>query len=255
MKHAVFPTLNQLPTTKQSMKNKILFTLTLVAAMMPSGLRAGETNKWTFDMTLYGMAAGMSGDVAVGPVNANLNVGFDKILDNLELGAMGKVRVGYERWAFSADVIYMGLGGSKNGVSADLDQWVVEPSLSFAVCTGFEVLAGVRYNNISGEIRGPLGSNPTGTQEWWDPIVGANFTLPLCEKFSFTFRGDIGGFDVGSDLTWQAFPGVRWQISDAASLQFGYRWTYTDYETGSGLNRFKYDVLSQGPQLGVTFHF
>jgi hypothetical protein len=35
----------------------------------------------------------------------------------------------------------------------------------------------------------------------------------------------------------------------------GYRFLSTDYETGSGLNRFKYDILSQGPQLGLTLHF
>jgi hypothetical protein len=38
-------------------------------------------------------------------------------------------------------------------------------------------------------------------------------------------------------------------------LRWGYRRVYTDYETGSGPSQFKYDVLSQGPQLGVTFHF
>lgn len=42
----------------------------------------------------------MSGDVTVKGVSADLDVGFDTIMDNLEFGAMGKVRVGYERWAF-----------------------------------------------------------------------------------------------------------------------------------------------------------
>jgi hypothetical protein len=43
-------------------------------------------------------------------------------------------------------------------------------------------------------------------------------------------------------------------IHQWGSLQLGYRWLY-DYETGSGASRFKYDMLSQGMQLGVTFHF
>lgn len=240
------------------MKSKILYALTL-AVVLSADARAAETNKWSFDVTLYGLAAGMDGEVGVGPVNSDVNVGFDKIWDNLEFGAMGKVRVGYDRWALNADVIYMSLGGSKNGASAEMNQWVVEPSVSFAVCSGFEILAGVRYNNINGEIigTGPLGLTRvgTGTQDWWDPIVGANFILPLGKKFSFNFRGDVGGFNVGSDLTWQAFPAVGWQLSEGCSLQAGYRWVYTDYETGSGLSRFKYDMLTHGPQLGVTFHF
>jgi hypothetical protein len=228
----------------------ILATLTLTSLASPA-----HADKWTFDASIYGLAAGMSGEVGVGPNTADVDVGFDKVLENLEFGAMGKMRLGYDRWAVSADVIYMGLSGSKNAFSADLDQWVVEPALSYRFCDEFELLAGVRYNNLKGEIRGPFGRNPTSTQDWWDPIVGANVNLPLGEKFSFNFRGDVGGFDVGSDLTWQAFPYLNWQCSEACSLQAGYRWVYTDYETGSGATRFKYDILTQGPQLGLTIHF
>ena len=58
-----------------------------------------------------------------------------------------------------------------------------------------------------------------------------------------------------ADLTYQAFPNVTWQFTKWGSLQLGYRWIYANYETGSGTDRFKYDVLTQGPQLGVTFIF
>ena len=93
--------------------------------------------------------------LAVGPVNADVNVGFDKMWNNLEFGVMGTVRLGYDRWALTTDVIYMGLQGSKNGVTVELDQWMVEPTLSYRVCKYCEVLAGARYNNLSGELRGP----------------------------------------------------------------------------------------------------
>ena len=82
------------------------------------------------DVSLYGLAAGVSGDVTVKGVNADVNVGFDKIWDNLEFGALGTVRVGCDRWALTTDVIYMRCGASKGGLSAELDQWVVEPTLS-----------------------------------------------------------------------------------------------------------------------------
>ncbi|MEK7779881.1 MAG: hypothetical protein AAB370_00100 [Verrucomicrobiota bacterium] len=228
----------------------ILATLTLTSLPSPA-----HADKWTFDASLYGLAAGMTGEVGVGPNTASVDMGFADILENLEFGAMGKLRLGYGPVAVSADVIYMGLGGSKNGFSADLDQWVVEPSLSYRFCDAFELLAGARYNKIKGEIRGPFGRNPTSTQEWWDPIVGANVRLPLGEKFSFNFRGDVGGFGVGSDLTWQAFPFLSWQCTERCSLQAGYRWVYTDYETGSGLSRFKYDITTHGLQVGITFQF
>jgi hypothetical protein len=237
------------------MKHRLLFTLTLATALLPSALRAAESDKWSLDVSLYGLAAGMSGEVGIGPVNADVDFGFDKVWDNLDFAMMGKVRVGYARWALNADVVYMDLGASRNGVTVEMEQWMVEPSLSYTVCKGFEALAGARYNNLNAEIRGPLGRNPSGTQEWWDPIVGANLSLPLGKKCSFTVRGDIGGFGVGSDLTWQAFPYFGWQFAQWGSLQAGYRWVYTDYETGSGASRFKYDILTSGPQIGFTFHF
>ncbi len=234
--------------------------LLLSAALLaPSAIQANETNKWSLDLTLYTLAVGMSGEVGIGRVNADIDAGFDKIWDNLDFGAMGKVRLGYDRWALTTEIVYMGLEGSKNHVTAEFDQWMVEPTLSYRLSKYFEPLAGVRYSSLSGELRGPgiLPSPriPTGTQDWWDPIVGANLSLPLGKGFSLNFRGDVGGFGVGSDLTWQAFPYLDWRFAKWGSLQLGYRWLQADYEKGSGRDRFKYDVLDQGPQLGVTIHF
>ena len=241
------------------MKHTALLSFLAASLLAPSAACADEPNKWEFDLSVYGLASGMSGDVGIGPVNANVDVGFDKIWDNLEFGAMGKVRVGYGPWALTTDVIYMGLQGTKNGVTAEFDQWMVEPILSYRVSKYFEPLAGVRYNNLSGEIRGPgvlpTPRIPSGTQDWWDPIVGANVNLPLGNNFSFNVRGDIGGFGAGSDFTWQAFPYFGWQFANWGSVEAGYRWLYVDYETGSGASRFKYDMLIQGPQIGLTVHF
>ena len=248
-------------TVKPASSMKHAALLSLLAAVLLAGpaARTSETNKWTFDVSLYGLAVGMSGEIGVGPVNADVDVGFDEIWDNLEFGAMGTLRLGYDRWALTTDVIYMGLQGSKNGVTAELDQWMVEPSLSYRLSEYLELVAGARYNNLSGELRGPgilpTPRVPTGTQDWWDPIVGGNLRLPLGGNFSLNVRGDVGGFGAGSDFAWQAFPYLSWQFTKWGSLEAGYRWLYMDYETGSGSSRFKYDILSQGPQFGITFHF
>ncbi len=232
-----------------------LSTIIATALLASPVANAGEPGKWTFDASLYGLAVGMSGDVTVKGMPAEVDFGFDKVWEKLDFAMMGQVRVGYDRWSLNADVIYMDLGTSSHGVVLEMQQWMVEPTLSYRVSKYFEPLAGVRYNNLSAEIRGPLGRNPGGTEEWWDPIVGANLTLPLGEQFSFNVRGDVGGFGAGSDFAWQAFPYFGWQFAPWGSLQAGYRWLYMDYETGSGTSQFKYDLLNQGPQLGLTVHF
>jgi hypothetical protein len=237
------------------MKKKLLITLTVAATLVVPALRAEETNKWTFDITAYGLAASMSGDAVVKGIPANVDIGFDKIWDNLNFGAMGTVRLGYDRWALSTDVIYMDLEGTKEQLTFGVQQLMVQPALEYRVHRQVTVFAGAVYNRMDMKLSGPLGVNPSDTQGWWDPIVGTQLSLPLGKHFSLNVRGDVGGFGVSSDLTWQAFPYVGWQFAKWGSLQLGYRWIYADYETGSGSNRFKYDMLSQGPQLGITFAF
>jgi len=242
-------------TSDKPMKKKLLITLTLAAALLPPILRAEETNQWTFDVSLYGLAASMSGNVTVKGISSDVDVGFDKVWEHLQFGAMGSARVGYGRWGLSTEVIYMDLEGVKGPFTVTAQQWLVQPALEYSVCQYFGVYAGTRYNNIALDLNGPLGKNPSGTHEWWDPIVGGLVSLPIWKSISLHVKGDIGGFGAGSDLTWQAYPYLNWQISKLASVQAGYRLLYTDYETGSGLNRFKYDMLTSGPQVGFTLHF
>jgi hypothetical protein len=241
------------------MKRISLLPLCAFALLAPLPAVATEANEWTFDLSLYALADGMSGTMGIGPVNADIDVGLDDILQNLEFGFMGTARVGYGPWAFTLEGLYLGVEGAKNGVTAELDQVLIEPTISYRVNKYFEPLAGARYNNLTGELRGP-GILPepriqSGVQDWWDPIVGANLRLPLGTKFSLNLRGDVGGFGLGSDLTWQVFPYVSWQFTQWGSLQLGYRWLDMNYETGSGRDRFKYDMLNQGAQVGITFHF
>ena len=243
------------------MKHKRLFTLTLTlaAALLPWALRAEETNHWSFDVSLYGVAAGMSGDVTVKGIPANVDVGFDKVLDNLKFGAMGSARVGYDRWSLFTDVIYMDLGASKGPVSVDVQQWLVQPMLGYRLCPFFELTAGTRYNNLSATIQGtgPLGNfrSTSGTMEWWDPVIGGRASVPLVKTLSFDVMGDVGGFDVASELTWQALPMLNWHFSKWGSIQVGYRWLFTDYSQGSGSRQFRYNILTQGPQIGFTLSF
>ena len=64
-----------------------------------------------------------------------------------------------------------------------------------------------------------------------------------------------GGFGAGSSFSGQIEPMLDWRVKKSLSLQFGYRWLYSDYKTGAGDTLFRYDLLTQGPQFGATFHF
>ncbi len=235
-----------------------------VQAEPPIPVAAAKPGKWTFDVSIYGLAPAMSGDVTVKGIPVSMEVDFDQIWDNLDSCAMGSVRIGRGRWALLGDLLYMGLEGSADWqgplqthkIDVEFEQWLASVAVGFQATKQVELLAGMNYNNMNAEISGgPLGNNPSGTQEWFDPFVGTDVNLPLTESLSLHARADVGGFGVGSDLTWQAFPYASWRFAPWGSLQAGYRWLYADYEDGSGTSKFGYDVTTQGPQLGITGHF
>ena len=242
------------------MKTKNIVSILILTLGLGWAVPLGaQSNHWNFDVSLYGVAAGMSGDFIVKGIPADVDVGFDKILDNLKFGAMGSARVGYDRWSLSTDVIYMDLEASKGTASASAQQWLVQPMLGYRLCSYFELTAGTRYNNLDASLKGtgPLGNlrSVSDTADWWDPVIGGRVSVPLFKKLSFEIMGDVGGFGVGSDSTWQAQPLLNWRFTKWGSVQAGYRWLYTDYSQGSGTSQFRYNILTQGPQVGFTMHF
>jgi hypothetical protein len=231
--------------------------LTLFAlAPLPVGAEEEPPDDvWAFELSIYMLGAGLDGTIGVGEIEADVDVSFSDIVDALEMGGMGSLRVERGRWAFTTDVIYMGLGASAGPVSVDVDQWMIEPSASFRVSERFESIVGMRYCNLTTELRGPFGRAASSTIDWWDPFLGGRLMLPMGEAWTFNLRADIGGFDVGSDFAWQLFPYATWQFGERSSMQVGYRWLDVDYDEGSGASEFRYEVMTQGPQLGVTFRF
>ena len=210
---------------------------------------------WSADLSVYMLAPAMSGNTTVRGIYADVDVPFSQIWHNLQFGGMARPTVRYRRWAISTDIIYMGLGAAKNGVDVGYDQWLVEPIVEYRVTPWLSPYAGARYLSVKGDIRGPLGRTGGGKQPWWDPVVGAEVRLPLSSKLALQVHGDVGGFGAGSSFSGQIEPMLDWRLGKVVSLQFGYRWLYADYQSGSGTNLFRYDMLSQGPQFGSAFHF
>jgi hypothetical protein len=236
---------------------KLILVLVAALVLLPSNSFAQNPNDskdWNVDVSIYGLAAGMSGDATVHGVPANVDVPFSKIWDNLEAAGMGRATVWYRKWGISTDVIYMQLGATKNNVDVSFDQWLVQPVVEYKATKCISPYAGARLLRLNGSVQGPLGRNPSGTQEWWDPVIGADLRLPASSKFALQLRSDIGGFGAGSTVSGQIEPLLDWRVKKWFSIQAGYRWFYSDYKTGSGLNLFRYDVWTQGPQFGATFH-
>jgi hypothetical protein len=214
-------------------------------------------NPWHFDFMLYGIFGNLVGDVGVRGHEVSEDIGAQQILSNLQFTMAGRARVSYERWFAALDVFYVGLAGSSSKPPSDLDfdQWIVQPTIGYGLCEYFDVFAGARYNrlDVDATFHGPLGLQRSGTQDWWDPIVGGIVKGRIGEHFAWAFYADIGGFGVNSDLTAKLEPMISWYFSQHASFDLAYQAYYVNYDNPS--DGFDYDMWMYGPLLGVSVHF
>jgi hypothetical protein len=106
------------------------------------------------------------------------------------------------------------------------------------------------------EVQGPLGirsfsAGADRSRDWVDPFLGGRVLWRPSEKWLMGFRTDVGGFTVSSDFTFNVNAEVAYRINEWLFVNGGYRALYTDYETGSGNDRFEFDMWLHGPWVGV----
>ncbi len=224
---------------------------------------------WQHTVAVYMVGASIDGEAGIGDVTAEVDVSFGDILDNLEFGAMAAYRGERGRWAVMADLIYMSLEQDKDGLgplgrtraTVEADQLITELDGSYAISERLDTYAGMRYWRLDTDLEvvggGPLGETLSAsmTEDWIDPVVGLRYVLPLGAGWELVTRGDIGGFGIGSDFAWHATAYAGWQVAENGTIMLGFRYLDVDYDSGSGSNRFRWDVTEGGPTAGFAWRF
>lgn len=238
-----------------------------LTASLAAGAADGE---WQQELMIYGMGAALDGDAQVGPVKVPVNLSIGDVFDALEMGAMAAYRADNGTWSVTGDLAYMGLGGHQKTQRGLVKGDVGIDQTSFMVTVGrhlgenFQVLGSLSYFDLSTRLKVTTTAPITGDKtvrkantsaNWVDPMIGVLYGLPLAEGWRLNLRGDIGGFGIGSDLAYQVFPNVQWQASDKLGVVVGYRVIGFDYKEGSGAHYQHYDLVEQGPLLGMTLAF
>lgn len=233
----------------------------LAAALFVAPAYAAE---WQHEVAPYIWGAAMDGRSGIGTTVVDVDASFSDILDDLEMGFMGMYRGTNGRYSIMVDAVFMGLGRTGTGPSGfvkgdvDVDQTTLEADFGYALTEQSYVFAGVRYVDLSLETSavGPLGSRRReADKSWVDPVVGAQFTLPMSDQWSLNLRGDVGGFGVGADIALQGVATLRWQATERLGVLAAYRYMDIDYEDGDGIDKFIYDMSISGPALGLVFTF
>ena len=75
------------------------------------------------------------------------------------------------------------------------------------------------------------------------------------EKWITSVKTEFGGFTVNSDFLFNMDLEAKYKINKCYFVNFGYSVLYTDYATGSGNDKFEYNMWNHGPFLGVGAEF
>ena len=225
--------------------------------LTPSG-----DSSWFCRCAVYGWAQGLDGDLTIRHIPLPVDVGFDDILEDLDIAFMGAFEFGRDRWSILTDINYSELESNvplppaSPLAAGNLTQQQLLANVLFCYNVAesdtyrFDVCAGARFNWLEADLSaGPL--TRSEAESWCDPIIGARLRMELSRSFYLRAAADIGGFGAASDLTWQTMAGIGWQFSESGGAFLGYRAIGTDYSKGG----FGYDVTAHGPVIGAEFRF
>lgn len=227
-------------------------------------------NRWTFIVEPYMMFPNMKGHVGLGDLpNVSVDADSHTILGHLKMGFMLNAEASTGKWTIGSDFLYMDLAqGVRPGVliadgelSAKQLGW--EVSGLHNVTPWLELGLGGLLNSVNSGLDinekvvggGTVSKSKSITKTWFDLMLIARVNSKSGEKFIYQFRGEIGGFGIGSDLAWQMQAYAGYRFSKLFQITAGYRVISLDYETGSGQNRFLYDVDTSGFVTRFGFNF
>jgi hypothetical protein len=163
-----------------------LFAGTVVAAV--GGLRAGtmelapkegapptitQAEPWQFTIAAPGWMAGMDGTIGVRGVNADINIGFDQILQHLDMIFAARAQAQKGPFGIYGELIYIGLSDGAqinrliNNIHEQVDMTLVDGGLSWRLFNqprwSLDFAAGTHYTNVYEQLE--LHSDPVAIQQ------------------------------------------------------------------------------------------
>jgi hypothetical protein len=220
-------------------------------------------DRWHFFVAPYLWASGMEGSVGVkGVTTVPVDVSFGDVMENFDLGFLGRFEGRRNRTGFGIDVAYMNLGADVTGpvtgqlgLGADVRSLTAEGIFTYRVVghdaqeSFVDLIGGARYmKNRAGLARERDGeeiADTSQTLDWIDALAGARARLPVVGKVALHGRTDIAG--LGSDFSWNLQGGVDVTFGTHWKTGAGYRYFDVDYDKGEGVERKIWQITYQGP--------
>jgi len=249
---------------------KILITCCMIGIAYPV---VAETktipDDWRFTLTPF-FLQGITIDRTSGnnPWSGSLSLNFsDEFLESNSQGQKIHLKAQKNGWTLFADYQYSEPDPSAEMLPLyepiDLKAQITELGASYRFATwnntDFEVLAGTRYKNQdeSAALDVERQTGLVENDEWWrNTFVGLRFFSHISENWTFIGRGDIGAGAGGKNIAWNVAAVFDYRLEDWGSFYFGYKLLAFDYNNvETGMERYAYDALEQGPFIGLNIRW
>jgi len=232
-------------------------------------------NIWSNEFQLYGLGIWIQGDTQISKMQnqATIDMTPNDIYGNLKMGGMFHYEgMASNGWGIWLDYAFMNLGFDTDTVMIDgstgFYQGILEAFAKYRspLEVGYiDYYAGIRWwhNDINMDYDIDLGLPKTltldwsGTYDWYDPVIGARWTYPINNQWSFRLRGDVGGFGIASDFTAALETVALYDISKEWQLKVSFKSLWVDYKDGTKGSKdyFTYDTANFGPIIGIIYKF
>lgn len=236
-----------------------ILILVVFVLLMPGMVSAQESDGWTFRVTPYLWMLGLDGTTAAAGNDVSLDADFGDILDLLNIALSVNMELNNGRWFVVLDPMWANLEapietGGPIGGDVEIELLIIDALVGISVTEHFDIYTGVRYYDQDITIVPDMMPKIELGDDWTDFLLGVRANGKISEKWSFAGKLDVAvGGD--SDSAWYAQAIFLRHIGTNKHFDIGYRYYDVDYESGSGLTRFKWDVAHSGPVIGFSWEF
>jgi hypothetical protein len=224
---------------------------------------------WHFRVAPYLWALNMSGTTQIGARRVHVDESFSDILNHLDFAGMLWLEAEKGKLGIFLNSLYAVLSDSASdaplSLNARVQYGIFAGGLSYVAyqTNQFSIApyAGFRYtlNHNKLTLNAPIFSITAKRNiSWTDPLIGARLLYELNKAWSFTLAGDIGGTNATTDYSYNITGLIGYHpqtMMTYTTIYFGYRQLDQNYQTGSGTNKYVWDMKIRGPLLGIAFDF
>ena len=251
--------------TLKLVRHRVLTTavlsLIVSASFWPAAVTAQESDGWKFRITPYLWMMGMDGTTAALGQDVPVDASFSDILDVLNIALSANMELSKGKFFLVFDPLYAQLeadvadpGGGPVGGTIDVDMVLADLNIGYTINENFGIYAGARYYDQDIEVTPNLLPVISLGDDWTDYILGFRVRAEMSEKWSYAGKldGAVGG---DSESAWYLQAVLLRHFGSNKHLDLGWRYYDVDYESGSGVTRFKWDVAQSGPVVGFSWEF